>query len=71
MKRVPVFEIYQTGPRSWRWRLKAGNREIVASGESYTREADARRGVYVLCEAAVVGSISVKRLKPKRGKVPS
>ena len=28
----------------WRWRVKAGNHEIVASGEGYTRESDAIRG---------------------------
>jgi uncharacterized protein YegP (UPF0339 family) len=28
----------------WRWRLKAGNGEIVASGESYRNAHDAERG---------------------------
>jgi uncharacterized protein YegP (UPF0339 family) len=30
---------------SWRWRLYARNGEIVASGEGYTTERDARKGV--------------------------
>ena len=29
------FEIYQSGFQ-WRWRLKAANHEIIASGEAYT-----------------------------------
>lgn len=28
----------------WRWRVKAANGEIVASGEGYTRREDAVRG---------------------------
>lgn len=28
----------------WRWRLVAGNGEIVATGEAYTRRHDAQRG---------------------------
>lgn len=29
------FEIYPSGIQ-WRWRLKGGNHEIIAIGESYT-----------------------------------
>jgi uncharacterized protein YegP (UPF0339 family) len=31
------------GKKDWGWRLKAGNGEIVASGEGHTRPADAER----------------------------
>ncbi|MET1067388.1 DUF1508 domain-containing protein [Pseudomonas prosekii] len=41
------FEIYRqskgtsnTGKGQWRWRLRAGNNETVASGESYVNKAD-------------------------------
>lgn len=41
------FEIYrqtrgteQTGKGQWRWRLRAGNHETIASGESYINKAD-------------------------------
>jgi len=41
------FEIYrqtrgtsQTGKGQWRWRLRAGNNETIASGESYVNKAD-------------------------------
>ena len=33
------FEIYQSGGL-WRWRLRAGNGEIIASGESYYNRSD-------------------------------
>lgn len=32
------FEKYQSG--GWRWRLKAANHEIIASGEAYVNERD-------------------------------
>jgi uncharacterized protein len=34
------FELYKSGAE-WRWRLKAGNGEIIASGESYKNRQDA------------------------------
>lgn len=33
------FEKFQSGAQ-WRWRLKAANHEIIASGESYYNEND-------------------------------
>lgn len=33
------YEKYHSGGQ-WRWRLKAGNNEIISSGESYWNEAD-------------------------------
>ena len=38
------FEIYQTqssekARKAWRWRLKAKNNEIIASGEGYSSRA--------------------------------
>lgn len=41
------FEVYQDKAGEYRFRLKAGNGEIVASGESYPTKAEAREG----CEA--------------------
>ena len=35
------FEVYQDRAGGYRWRLKAGNGEIVAVSESYTRKASA------------------------------
>lgn len=40
---TPKFEIY-TDTAGWhRWRLKAGNGEIVATSESYTTRSSARK----------------------------
>lgn len=35
--------VYQDDAGEWRWHGIAGNGEIVAEGESHTREADAAR----------------------------
>jgi uncharacterized protein YegP (UPF0339 family) len=37
-------EVYQDEGGGWRWRLLGENGEVVAVGESYTRERDAIRG---------------------------
>lgn len=37
------MEVYQDVSGSFRWRLKAGNNEIVATGEDHPRLANARR----------------------------
>lgn len=39
------FEIYRDDSGEWRWRLKAANGEIIASGESYRNRRDC---VYVV-----------------------
>jgi uncharacterized protein YegP (UPF0339 family) len=39
------FELYQCEDDLWGWRLRAGDNDIVAACEGYTREADARRAV--------------------------
>lgn len=38
------FQKYQSGVQ-WRWRLRAANHEIIASGEDYWNESD--------CDAAI------------------
>ena len=40
-----AFEVFEDGSGEWRWRLKAGNHEIVASSEGYTDKASAIRAV--------------------------
>lgn len=39
-----LAEFYEDSNGDWRWRVKARNAEIVATGESYGSEADAVRG---------------------------
>ena len=36
-------EIFQDERGGWRWRRKAGNHEVIATSESYTRREDAER----------------------------
>lgn len=40
-----AFEVFADAGGEWRWRLKAGNHEIVASSEGYTDKAGAIRAV--------------------------
>ena len=53
----PRFDVYRDHVQFWRWTLYAKNGEIVASGEGYTTEADAKRGVRAVIRAvtAIVG----------------
>ncbi len=43
------FELYQSGTE-WRWRLKGGNGEIIASGEGYTRKESAQIAVGLIMD---------------------
>lgn len=45
------FEIYESG-NGYRWRLKAGNGEIVATGEEYATKDGAKRGCHAVQRAA-------------------
>jgi uncharacterized protein YegP (UPF0339 family) len=47
-----TFEIYKDGKGEYRFRLKSGNGEVVATGENYTRKADARRAIEGVQRAA-------------------
>ncbi len=35
-----TFEIYKDSDGLWRWRLRAANYQIIASGESYYNKSD-------------------------------
>lgn len=41
------FEIYKSGSE-YRWRLRASNNEIVASGEGYTTKSNCQHAVDLL-----------------------
>ena len=49
---MPKFETYRDPVGEYRWRLKASNGRIVASGEGYKTRAGARRGIAALKRAA-------------------
>jgi uncharacterized protein YegP (UPF0339 family) len=52
------FELYKDKAGTWRFRLKAGNGEIIAVGEAYESRAAAENGIASVkknaAEAAVV-----------------
>lgn len=55
------FEIYPDAAGEFRWRLKASNGRVVASGEGYKTNAGAVRGTQALQRAAK--QAKVKTLK--------
>lgn len=50
------FEIYQERstslltPGQWRWRLKGGNHEKIASGESYTTKENCLKAIALVMD---------------------
>lgn len=46
-------EFFKGKDHQWRWRLRAANGEIVATGESYTRREDAERGFHDAVKAMI------------------
>lgn len=50
------FEVYKAKD-GYRWRLKAANSEIVATGESYPTRAGANNGVDAVKRAAAAASV--------------
>ena len=47
----PRFEVYKARD-GWRWRLRARNGRIIATGESHTRERDALRAAVTVAKTA-------------------
>ncbi|HEX8226308.1 MAG TPA: DUF1508 domain-containing protein [Candidatus Saccharimonadales bacterium] len=45
------FEVYKS-KNGYRWRLKAGNGEVVATGEEYSSKASAVKGCASVTKAA-------------------
>ena len=54
-----TFEVYQDKAGKYRFRLKAGNGQIVASGEAYETKASALKG----CEAVQRAAENAKILE--------
>lgn len=50
------FEVYQS-KNGYRWRLKAGNGEVVATGEEYTTKDGAKNGCKAAARAAAEAEI--------------
>lgn len=53
------FELYKDGSGEWRWRLQAANGEIVASGESYKNEEDARHAIALVRKSGAAAIVLI------------
>jgi uncharacterized protein YegP (UPF0339 family) len=51
------FEVYEDKSGGFRFRLKAGNGEVVATGESYTTRSAAHEGCEAVQRAAAAATI--------------
>lgn len=51
------FEVYEDRSGQWRFRLKAGNGEIVATGEGYSSKSAVRQGCEAVRRAAADAEI--------------
>ncbi len=51
------FEVYEDKAKKFRWRLKAGNGEIVASGEAYNTKQAAKKGCEAVQRAAAGANV--------------
>jgi uncharacterized protein YegP (UPF0339 family) len=48
-----TFEIYEDAKREFRWRLKSGNGQVVAtSGQGYKAKADCQHGIELIKKEA-------------------
>ena len=52
-----TFELYQDKGGDYRFRLKAGNGEVIATGQGYSSKAAARKGVEAVQKAAEGASV--------------
>ncbi|MDR3318889.1 MAG: YegP family protein [Clostridiales bacterium] len=48
----PAFEVYQDGPKDFKFRLKAANGEVIATSKSYTTKANAKNAIDLVREYA-------------------
>lgn len=51
------FEVYQDAGGKFRFRLKAGNGEVVATGQAYTSLDGAKKGAEAVQRAAAGASV--------------
>lgn len=57
----PKVEFFEDDKGEWRWRVKAANGEIVATGEGHTREGDAVRAFYTAEDIMTDAMMALKR----------
>ena len=54
---APKFEVYSDKAGKCRWRLKAGNGEIIATGEAYESEASCKNGIESVKKNAAIAEV--------------
>lgn len=58
------FELWKsTADRTWRWHLKAGNREIIAHGEGYSRKIDCLKAIDRVRHSVIADIVILKTNK--------
>ncbi len=53
------LELYRDRAREWRWRLRAPNGEVMATGESHRRRSNARRAFDAMSRVVLARSVFV------------
>ena len=53
----PVFEIYNDAKDEFRFRLKAGNGEVIATGEGYSSKSGCHNGIESIKKNAPIASV--------------
>jgi len=54
------FEIYRTRTKQYRWRLRAGNGEIIAHGESYKRREKCHHAIKLVQQSDLANISTLK-----------
>ena len=62
------FQIFQDSKKHYRFRLRAGNGEIVCQSQGYRTKAGARKGLVAVLRASVDRPPEDLTLKPKPAK---
>jgi len=57
MPAMPKFEIYTDAADKCRWRLKASNGEIIATGEAYETEVSCKNGIESVKKNAPIAEV--------------
>jgi len=65
---TPKFEIFKDKKNEFRFRLKAGNGEIIAVGESYPDKKSALKGIASIQKNAPVAKIDDTTIEPEAKK---
>jgi len=53
----PVFDVYKDKAGAWRWRLRAANKEIIATSEGYKEKAGCEDGIASVKKSAPIAKI--------------